>query len=174
MTQPARLVSRTLRLVAGASSRLSGAALLVLMVLTFLDVFCRSAFNAPIEITTEVSRLLLMVVVFAALPGITLRDQHVSVDLLSGVLDRFGYARVEGVIMIGTAVLLIWPITRIHVLAERAMRYGDATEFLGFPVFLATWFVLIFTAFTAVCFLVTGLARLFGRAPQRDGGGALT
>lgn len=169
-----RAFTAMLRLAAGVSAQVSALGLLILMMLTFADVFCRSVFNAPIEMTTELSRLLLMVVVFASLPRITLGNQHVSVDLLAGILNRFGYARIEGAIMIGTGVLLTWPLMKIHVLAARAMRYGDRTEFLGFPVFVATWFVLIFTALTVLCFLAAGIALMAGRNADPEPAGGLT
>lgn len=147
-------------------------ALLILMTMTFCDVISRSVFNAPIEASTELSRILLMVVVFAALPWVTLHNAHIGVDLLGPFLDRIGFARVEGLILILSAGLLYWPILQILKLAQRAASYGDTTEFLNIPRVYPTSFVLVFTVLTALAFLVSGLwLAVTGKPFAQDGDG---
>jgi len=135
---------------------LAMAALLLLMTMTFLDVLMRSMFNAPIEASTELSRILLMFVVFAAMPEVTLRGTHVAVDLLGPLLDRIGFLRLEGLILIGSSVLMIWPTARILALAERSRTYGDMTEFLHIPTYLPALCVFAFMVLTAICFAIAG------------------
>ena len=57
--------------------------------------------------------------------------------------------------------MLIWPIQRVWVLAERARDYGDVTEYLSIPVFYVGWFIAGFTAITAVAMIITGLLQIF-------------
>ena len=59
----------------------AGLSLFVLMAITFVDVVLRSTMSAPIEAATELTRLLMAVVVFASLPAVTIRGEHVVVDL---------------------------------------------------------------------------------------------
>ena len=60
-------------------------ALFAMMVLTFFDVVLRSAVDRPIEAATELTRILMAVVVFSALPVVSGRGEHISVDLLDRV-----------------------------------------------------------------------------------------
>jgi len=132
-------------------------ALMLLMVMTFFDILLRSTLNAPIEASTELSRILLMFVVFAAMPEVTLRGTHVAVDLLGPLLDRIGFTRIEGLILIGSAVLMYWPDQKILTLAMRSKSYGDMTEFLHIPTYLPALCVFAFMAMTTACFAVAGL-----------------
>lgn len=132
-------------------------ALMLLMAMTFLDILLRSTVNAPIEASTELSRILLMFVVFAAMPEVTLRGTHVAVDLLAPVLDRVGFARIEGLILIGSAMLMYWPDQKILTLAMRSKSYGDMTEFLHIPTYLPALCVFAFMVMTTVCFAIAGL-----------------
>ncbi|WP_206021053.1 TRAP transporter small permease [Antarcticimicrobium luteum] len=136
---------------------LAMAALMLLMVMTFFDILLRSTVNAPIEATTELSRILLMFVVFAAMPEVTLRGTHVAVDLLAPVLDRVGFARIEGLILIGSAVLMVWPDQKILTLAMRSKSYDDMTEFLHIPTYLPALCVFAFMVMTTACFAIAGL-----------------
>lgn len=140
----------------------SAAALFFLMVMTFSDVVLRSFFNAPIEAATELTRISMAVMVFAVMPVMSARGQHISVDLLDGVFDRWGLARVrDAVIYLGCGVMLWWPAQRVVVLAERARSYGDVTEYLGIPVFYVSWFIAVMTYMTMAALILRGLAIVF-------------
>jgi TRAP-type C4-dicarboxylate transport system permease small subunit len=56
--------------------------MVVLMLLTVVDVFLRYFFNAPITGTTEISRLLMVIIVFPALGWAAIDRAHVRVDLV--------------------------------------------------------------------------------------------
>ncbi len=141
---------------------LASLALFVLMVMTFMDVILRSTLNSPIEAATELTRLLMAVIVFAVLPVVSVRGDHIAVDLSDPLFDRLRLARIrDGVIQIASGVMLYWPVLRVWVLAERARDYGDVTEYLAIPQFYIGWFIAGATAITAFAMIVTGLLTLF-------------
>ncbi|MDU8925825.1 TRAP transporter small permease subunit [Alisedimentitalea sp. MJ-SS2] len=159
------VISNLLRKSAALPVAVASAALFFLMILTFCDVVLRSAFNAPIEAATELTRISMAITVFAVMPVMSARGEHISVDLLDGVFQRLRLTRIrDAIVFIGCGVMLYWPAGRVVVLAERARDYGDVTEYLGIPVFYMGWFIAIMTYLTMMAMVLRGLAILF--APQ--------
>jgi TRAP-type C4-dicarboxylate transport system permease small subunit len=145
---------------------LASLALFALMCLTFADVILRSAFNSPIEAATELTRLLMAVIVFSALPVISFQGHHISVDLLDPIFARFRLERVrDGLISLACGGLLYFPARRIIDLAERARSYGDKTEYLNIPTFYIGWFIAISSFITAAVLILRGVMILMGRTP---------
>ena len=68
-------------------------ALFILMGLTFCDVLFRSLFNAPIEAATEITRLLMAVIVFSVLPLVSVQKKHIAVDLCDGLFQTLHLER---------------------------------------------------------------------------------
>lgn len=136
-------------------------AFFALMTLTFTDVVLRSAFNSPIEAATELTRILMAIVVFSALPETTWRGGHVTVDLLDGFFKghRLSPLR-DGMINLVCGALLLLPARRVVTLAERARDYGDATEYLNIPVFYVGWFVALSVFLTIGILLTRGVLHL--------------
>ncbi|WP_050604472.1 TRAP transporter small permease [Ruegeria sp. 6PALISEP08] len=140
-------------------------ALFILMVMTFFDVILRSVFNAPIEAATELTRILMAILVFSVLPIISAGRGQIAVDLTDGIFARLRLSRVrDAIVYLVSGIMLIWPIQRVWVLAERARDYGDVTEYLSIPVFYLGWFIAAFTAITAVAMIITGILHII--APQ--------
>ncbi|NOD47627.1 MULTISPECIES: TRAP transporter small permease [unclassified Ruegeria] len=140
-------------------------ALFILMVMTFFDVILRSVFNAPIEAATELTRILMAILVFSVLPIISAGRGQIAVDLTDGIFARLRLSRVrDAIVYLVSGIMLIWPIQRVWVLAERARDYGDVTEYLSIPVFYVGWFIAAFTAITAIAMIITGILHIF--APQ--------
>ncbi len=138
------------------------AALFILMVMTFCDVILRSVFNSPIEAATELTRILMAIMVFAVLPVISSRGDHIAVDLTDGFFIRYRLTRLRnGLVFLTSGIMMIWPVQRVWILAERARDYGDVTEYLHIPQFYVGWLITVFAAITAVAMVVTGLLHLF-------------
>jgi len=132
-----------------------------MMALTFADVLFRSVFNTPIEAATELIRIAMAVVVFAALPVISWRNEHISVDLLDRFFNPTLHRIRNGLIAVICGAILLWPAQRVSVLAERAASYGDVTEYLGIPQSYVAWMIAVSTFITALVFIVRGLHTLF-------------
>ncbi|MFZ1814689.1 MAG: TRAP transporter small permease subunit [Rhizobiaceae bacterium] len=140
---------------------LASLCLFLLMILTFADVIMRSAFSAPIEAATELTRIAMAIIVFSALPVVSANAQHISVDLLDRFLDSLGISRLlDAVVTLACGVLLVFPASRTVDLAERARSYGDLTEYLSIPTFYIGWFIAIMTFVTALVMIMRGLILL--------------
>lgn len=151
--------------LAVAPTWLAAVALFALMCMTFADVILRSAFNAPIEWATELTRIFMAVVVFASLPMVTWRGEHIIVDLMDPMFSR-RLARLRDIVIdLACGALLLWPAKRVFDLAERARGYGDVTEYMGFPQHVTGWFIAAFTGATAAVFLARGVVRIL--APEK-------
>jgi len=136
-------------------------ALFIMMTMTFLDVIMRSAFDQPIEAATELTRILMAIVVFSILPLVSVKGKHITVDLLDqfvpGVLRRC----LDGILSIACGVMLLWPAQRCIVLANRARDYGDVTEYLSIPTFYLAWFITLSVFITAFALMARGVWMLY-------------
>lgn len=137
-------------------------ALFALMCLTFADVLMRSIFNAPIEAATELIRMGIALIVFAALPVLSAQNGHIAVDLLDGPFQRVKLERVrDAVVALACAAMLWWPAGRVVDLAERAKGYGDVTEYLEIPTYYVAYFIAAMTYLTAVALVGRALLHIF-------------
>jgi len=128
--------------------------LFVLMLMTFFDVVLRSVANQPIAAATELTRIMIAIVVFSVLPVISLHGGHISVDLIDPYLPA-RVRRIRAIMLAAVSgLLLIWPAGQVGKLAERARDYGDVTEFLLIPTFYLTWFIAIATYITAATLIL--------------------
>lgn len=145
--------------------------LFALMAMTCLDVIGRYFFNAPLDGATELTQLMLGVIVFAVLPAVCLREEHISVDLL----DRWFPVRFEalrGVVLnLLMAVMMAAVCWRVSLLAALTADYGDATEFLEIPLAPITWFIAVLSGCGAAAFAANVVRHLsparYGRKPGR-------
>lgn len=156
-------------------SLLAAVALFILMVMTFLDVLLRSVLNNPIESATELTRLLMAITVFSALPVISWRGKHVVVDLLDPAFPP-GLARLRDIIVdLVSGICLLWPALRVWQLAERAAQYGDTTEYLQIPQFYIATFIAVSAFATAFVLLLRGVVGIFAPKllPRSEAQGAV-
>lgn len=141
---------------------LASLALFALMILTFSDVILRSVFNAPIEYAADLTRLLMAVMVFSALPVLSASGKHISVDLLDGIFERTRLTRWRNAFTdLFCGLILVLPAMRVIDLAERSRSYGDLMEYLRLPLHYVGWFIGLLTALTALILVVRGLGFLF-------------
>lgn len=151
------------RMAGWVPTALAVTALFAMMIMTFADVVLRSVANMPIEAATELTRIMMAVVVFSALPLVSARGEHISVDLMDTVFGRWGSVR-DGLVSLACGAMLWWPAGRVVVLAERAREYGDVTEYLAIPQFYVGWFIAMLTFATMAVLILRGLILLI--APQ--------
>ena len=84
MTAPEPPWKRRAEAVLGVAA---SAILLGLMMLTVVDVIARYAFNRPLRGAFEVTELLLLVLIFAGLPLVSLAGEHAVMDFVDPVLS---------------------------------------------------------------------------------------
>ena len=97
-------MKKTLELACGA---LSAAALFGIMMLTFFDVIGRKVADNSIPGSLEVTEMLMVVVIFASLPLVSLRGEHVLFDSFDAALPPRVLAVQKAVIHLLRAAALI-------------------------------------------------------------------
>jgi TRAP-type C4-dicarboxylate transport system permease small subunit len=143
---------------------LSAAVLFVLMLLTVVDVLGRYLFNAPLPGGYEVTEIMMAALVFAALPAVTRREDHIVIDLLDFVVPR-GAVRPRQVIvnLLCASVTGVWA-WRTWTLGDRLLGYGDVTEYLHIPIAPICYFIAVMSGLTTVVFLYLVWRHATGRA----------
>lgn len=114
---------------------LTALVMFALMLVTLVDVLARYLVNAPIPGAYEITELLMGMLIFTALPVVTLGGRHVTIDLLDNVTPG-PVARVRNLLvtLVSIAVLaaLAWQMWK---LGGSMSEYGDVTEYLRIPIF---------------------------------------
>lgn len=105
----------------------------IIVVVTFIDVFARYLFSAPVKGSMEIIEYSMALVIFIALPLVTRSRQHVSVSLIDGWV-KGGVRRLKMVLCdglsMGALLLLSW---RLWVQATEDLDAGNRTEVLNLP-----------------------------------------
>jgi TRAP-type C4-dicarboxylate transport system permease small subunit len=107
--------------------------LFAMMVLTFVDVTGRKLFVHPVYGAYEITEFLMGTLIFSALPLVTAREGHVTIDVLDSFLPVW-FARWQQVVVttISTAALafVAW---RLWVLSASHTRTHEVTMTLRIP-----------------------------------------
>lgn len=111
---------------------LSGSALFAIMVLTFLDVGGRKLLDNSIPGSLELTELLMVIVIFGALPLVSLRGEHVEFDSLDAYLPHWLRAAQNVLVHLLCAVLMLalgWLMWRT---GQQFLETGETTAQLKF------------------------------------------
>jgi TRAP-type transport system small permease protein len=155
-------MSRFDRAVAPSLGAIAAALMFCLMLLTCVDVVGRYCFNRPVTGGFEMTEVLLAALIFAGLPLVTLRGDHITVDLFDPVTPEWLF-RIQHVLatLIAAACTgyLAW---RLALRAGELASRGETTSELGFKLEWLTWAMSLLMALTAAAFVVVVF-----RPPQR-------
>lgn len=105
-----------------------------LALITFVDVVARYIFSSPIPGAYEISELVMGVMIFSALPVVTWRGSHITIDLLDAITPMWISGWRDGfmfTISSGVVAVLGW---ELWALATTLASYGDVTEYLRIPI----------------------------------------
>ena len=149
---------------------LGGAALVLLglVVLTGADVIGRYILLQPINGKTELTRMLMAVMIALVLPVVTARKEHITVDLFDSFLsNRLRAARdlVFGSLAAASLVVLAW---WVGFRAMRLMSYGYLSDFLRLPLHPVAFFVAAMIGFAGLA-LAVRMALDVARPASQDG-----
>jgi TRAP-type C4-dicarboxylate transport system permease small subunit len=131
---------------------LSSVVLGLMMLLTVCDVCGRYFFNHPITGTTEISRLMMVIIVFPALGWAALGKMHVRVDILVTRFPR----RVQAIL--GAITLLIALSTYAFITWRSFLEsavVNRQTSLLGLPFTPFYWIMSV--GFTTFCLAIVVL-----------------
>ncbi len=142
------------RSLEGLCGGLAASALFSLMWLTLVDVAGRKAISTSVPGSLELTEMLMVVVIFAGLPLVSLHGEHIVFDSLDPLLERW-VRRAQGFLveMLCAAALagvawLMW------AKAGQMMEYGDTTAQLKIPQGPFVYLMSVLCALTAVVHLL--------------------
>jgi len=136
--QPGSVMQFVLQRVLGG---FAATLLFSLMILTLVDVIGRYVFNAPINGSYEITELLLAAIIFSALPLVSARDDHITVDLIDAFVPKFIAWLRDVAIAIVSALILAGISYKIWLKALESVRYGDQTAMLLLPTAPVFFFI---------------------------------
>ncbi len=118
-----------------------GVCLVAMMMVTVTDVVLRYVFNAPIRGALDLSKMLLLLTVFSAVPYCAHKRGHVAIDLfISGLGNRAGNVVSAIVALPGILILGILSWQSINA-ASLASLLGSATNLLVIPFAPFHWLI---------------------------------
>lgn len=172
---PARPVRFTLprgarigEFLTAAISALVTIILLALMFLTCVDVVGRYFFGRPITGALEMTELLLALLIFAGLPQVTVRDEHVTIDMLDAVTSPWFQAVqrfASGALM---ALAFGFLSYRMWLRAASLQAAGETTATLSIPMYPVVYAMSFLLGASALCGLACALMRHAGKRGARD------
>lgn len=126
------------RWLAGLHGVLAALALFAIMVLTLVDVLGRKLLSHSVPGSLELTELLMVVVIFAGLPLVALRNEHIVFDSLDAWLPRGLLRAQQAIVEVLCAAALAGTAWLLWEKAGQLMSYGDVTAQLQIP---QGWFV---------------------------------
>lgn len=102
----------------------AAASICALMGLIFTDVVMRYFFNNPFRGVYEISGLLLGMLTMSALPLVTERREHVTVDLIDGFLHGAARFVMQLLVLVFQMVMIGFIAWRIYAMALREWNNG--------------------------------------------------
>jgi TRAP-type C4-dicarboxylate transport system permease small subunit len=129
-------------------------ALFAMMALTFADVIGRKLLGASIPGSLEVTELLMLAVIFVALPLTSLHGEHVVFDLLESLLPARLLTWQHRIANLVCLALLLGGAWLVTLRAGRTLEGGDVTAQLGLPLAPFHYAVALLLLLTAAMHLV--------------------
>jgi TRAP-type transport system small permease protein len=145
---------------------LAALALFGIMMLTLVDVSGRKLLDTSVTGSLEVTELLLVVVIFAGLPLVSLQGEHVVFDSLDPLIPRW-LKRVQQVLVdLACAAALLGVAWLMASKGGQMTEYGDLTAQLKLPL---GPFVYVMSALCAVTAFVHLLLVVQPAEPHHPG-----
>jgi TRAP-type C4-dicarboxylate transport system permease small subunit len=161
---PARALSpgRAVRLAEGLLGTIVAALLMAMMLITVVDVVGRYGLRQPVPGAYELIELMLAIVIFMALPLVCLKDENITVTLLTEHLSdraRQIHSGVVSLLCSGVLAVVAW---RLYAHAAQLASYGDVTMFLRMPRGPIGYTMALLSALGAAALVIVGIEYLKG------------
>ena len=156
------------KLLTALCGTIAAVALFAIMALTLVDVSGRKLFSQSLPGSLELTELLLVAVIFAGLPLVSLRGEHVVFDSLDSLLPAW-LRRVQQFVVDGLCAAALAGIAWLMwVKGGQLGEYGETTAQLKMGL---APFVHAMSLLCALTALVHGLLMLQALAPRHPGAG---
>ena len=136
---------------------LAALVLMLLMIITFIDVLGRYLFSAPLPGAFELTEIMMAMLIFAGLPLVSRANQHVTVNLIVGILSPIILHLQRLITQAIMAVILAVMAWRMWIKAEEMLEQGDETAYLLLPIapvaFFMTLMMAVSTLIVAIQFI---------------------
>jgi len=139
----------------------SGLGLIILTIITCIDVTGRYFFNSPLPGSTELTEVILGIVVFSSLPMICWKNENIVVDILDRVFSILIRNMLLIIINLLISTSLFYLGNKLLILASRADKYGQITEHLEIQTSYFLYFMASICYFTVFCILSFGLLHIY-------------
>jgi TRAP-type C4-dicarboxylate transport system permease small subunit len=127
------LIARLKRLLEALCGVIAATALFAIMLLTLVDVGGRKVISTSVPGSLELTELLMVVVIFAGMPLVSLRGEHVVFDSLDPLLERT-LRRAQGLVVdVLVSALLAGVAWLMWSKAGQMASFGDTTAQLQIP-----------------------------------------
>jgi len=141
-----RMIARLDRGLEPLLGVIAGVLLFCMMSITFVDVILRYLFNAPLRGSFEVTELMLVLLIFAALPLVSRREEHVVMDFLDRFLAPGIYRALRALEHVVSAAVMAGMSWLLWQKAGKLAAYADTTSVLriGLAPFVYAIALLVF------------------------------
>lgn len=136
----------------------AGAALLVLMTLTFVDVVGRKFF-VSVPGALEISEMLMVVILFAGLPLVAWHAEHASFELADQIYRGRSAAWSKVFMDVSCAVVFCALALACWRFAGRTMEEGEVTGYLRWPVGIFVYLMAILIGISALMHALRALTK---------------
>lgn len=133
---------------------LAAVALFGIMALTLVDVTGRKLLSHSVPGSLEITELLMVVVILAALPLVSLKGEHVVFDSLDAVLPAWLQRLQQAVVDLFCLLALLGLAWLMWTKGSQMIEYGDTTSQLKLPL---GPFVYLMSVLCAITGFVHGL-----------------
>ena len=126
-----------------------------MMALTFVDVVARYLVNRSIPGSFEITEILMAVLIFAGLPLVSRRGEHVTVDLIDHFVTGARARRIHrGLIELVSGALLLGLAVLLWNKAVLTAGYGDTTTVLLIRLAPFVYAMAVFLALAGLVHLI--------------------
>jgi TRAP-type transport system small permease protein len=142
------------KLLRWSTGLMAAMALFAIMWLTLLDVMGRKFFNNSIPGSLEMTEVLMVIVIFGALPLVSWRSEHVVFDSLDPFIPTWLKGLQTSIVHLICAGVFGFLAQLILMRADRFAEYGDITVYLQLPMAPVAWVMAGLLAITAAVHLL--------------------
>lgn len=165
------------KLLATLCSAVAATALFAIMWLTLIDVGGRKLVSTSLPGALELTELLMVAVIFAALPLVSLAGEHVVFDSLDALLPSWMRRVQQASVDLICAALLAGLAWLMWTKAGQMVEYGDITAQLKLPLGPFVYLMSVLLAITALLHLMLMLRPVehhhVGVKDERSAGGTV-
>ena len=150
---------RPIRIAERALSAVMACLLVALMGITFVDVIGRQ-FGAPLSYAFEFTQSAMGLMIYAGLPLVTARDEHIRVDLFTRFLSPLLRHLSEAILsLLCLGIGIVWA-RQLWMQAETLAGMNSVMMFTRWPVAPFVQFMSVLAAVTAAIFLFQAVRSL--------------